>query len=179
MQDVPRHVRVAREKGRALARAVHISELEAAGAARELALHEAEQQLDRVARLLPDALGAGLTLSEISRIAGVSSPDALRAAHSGTGGSERDLRLGVLQAVASRGPVAMEELADWLNHEEIELQRVVDAFIAGGEMEWDPEYRPGAILLDITPRGMTALEGWEFAIDDAEAEADAEQRVER
>ena len=173
MDDVPRHVRVAREKGRALARAVHVSELQAAGAARALALHEAEQQLDRVARLLPDALEAGLSLSEISRITGVSRPT-LYELRGRYGGSERDLTLAVLQAVASRGPLTMGELADWLSRDEAEVGRVVRAHIESDRMDWDPESRPGSVAVEITSRGLDALEGWEFVMDERDAAADAE-----
>ena len=73
----------------ALVRGLHLSELQAAGAARAVALHQAELELDRVARLLPDALQAGISLAEIARVAGVSRPTLyeLRARY---GGSVRD-----------------------------------------------------------------------------------------
>jgi hypothetical protein len=58
MAAIDREARLKREKGKATVRALHLSELEAAGAARARALAEADKQLDRVARLLPDALTA-------------------------------------------------------------------------------------------------------------------------
>jgi hypothetical protein len=66
MAHTARAARLRREKGKATVRALHLSELESAGRARAGALAEAEKQLDRVARLLPDAVGGGLSLSEIA-----------------------------------------------------------------------------------------------------------------
>ena len=79
------------------------------GAARELALLQAEQQLDRLARLLPNALAGGLSLAEISRVTGVSRPTLyeLKARYDD---SDADLRLAVLQAVARNPGRSTEEL---------------------------------------------------------------------
>ena len=54
---------------RGVVRALYTSELTAIANVRRDALAVAEKQLDKLARLLPDALAAGLTLSEVSRLA--------------------------------------------------------------------------------------------------------------
>jgi hypothetical protein len=181
MEELPRHVRVRREKAQALARAVHLSELQAAGAARALALHQADEQLDRIARLLPDALGAGVSMAEIARITSVSRPTLyeLRARY---GESERDLTLAVLQAVGSRGPLPVQDLADHLGRETKEILPVIQSFIGDGLVEWAvdamPPHREEGPGVDITGKGMEALEAWEFVLDEEEWEerrrADAE-----
>jgi hypothetical protein len=106
-----RETRLKREKGKATVRALHLSELEAAGAARARAIAEADKQLDRVARLLPDALSGGLSLSEIGRVARVSRQTLyeLRARYSDSDG---DLRLAVLQSVAWMQPTTADEVAE-------------------------------------------------------------------
>ncbi len=52
----------------------YIAELRDLGERRRAALAEAQVVLDRVEELLPDALGAGLSLSEIARLSAVSRP---------------------------------------------------------------------------------------------------------
>ena len=83
-EDTLRH-----EKGKALVRALHLSELVATSKAREVALHEAEAQFDRIARLLPDALKGGISMTEIARVTGISRPTLyeLRARYGGSVGT--------------------------------------------------------------------------------------------
>jgi transcriptional regulator with XRE-family HTH domain len=172
MPDVPRHVRIQQEKGKALARAVQASELQAAGSKREAALHEAEVQLERIARLLPNALQAGLTLSEIARVTGVSRPTLyeLKARY-----TEGDISLAALQSVASRGPITLAELADHLGRSESEVAAAVKAHVDGERMDWEPitwvDSGQEEIAYSLTGRGLDTLEAWEFVEEEAEAEA--------
>ena len=68
----PAKTHAAREKARGVMRGLHLGALEEAGHARGAALEEADQQLQRIGRLLMDALDAGLTMAEIGRLTGVS-----------------------------------------------------------------------------------------------------------
>src|SRR4051794_35533732 len=106
-----RHTAYRREKGRAVVRALHVEQLEEAGTERHAALQAAEAHLDRIARLLPAALAAGLTLTEIARIAGVSRPTLyeLRARYSD---QPVDLSLGVLQALATNAALTEVQLRE-------------------------------------------------------------------
>ncbi len=155
------------EKGKALVRALHLSELSAAGDARALALHEAEQQLDRVARLLPDALEAGISMTEIARVTKISRPTLyeLRGRYSGSVG---DLRLAILQAVIASNAVTTDMLAERLGRPRQDISLVVDEFLHGellreepeevGEDEWEQQ-------LHLTLEGLRFLEHWQFEAD--------------
>jgi len=81
------------------------------GAQRAAALKAAEAQLERVARLLPNALGAGLSLTEISRLTDVSRPTLyqLRARQTA---AEGNVRLAILQTVANHGWTDRETLIE-------------------------------------------------------------------
>jgi len=155
------------EKGKALVRALHLSELEAAGSARALALHQADEQLDRVARLLPDALEGGISMSEIARSTGISRPTLyeLRARY---GGSVGDLRLAILQAVVTSKAVSIAGLAERLCRELSEIEGLVRAFEQEGVLEKDfarvdeDEY---AEYLYLTESGLRTLEAWIFEAD--------------
>jgi DNA-binding MarR family transcriptional regulator len=171
MADLPRHVRIQQEKGKALARAVQASELQAAGDARELALHEADLQLERIARLLPNALQAGLNLSEIARITRVSRPTLyeLKARY-----TEGNISLAILQSVASRGPITLGDLADHLGRVPSEVQSGAKDLVDSGQLDWEPiewlDTGEHELAYSVTSKGLAALEAWEFLEDEAEAE---------
>jgi hypothetical protein len=154
------------EKSKALVRALHRSELEAAGARRAVALHAAEVELDRIGRRLPDALQAGLTISEIGRITGVSRPTLyeLRGRH----GSVSDLRLAVLQATAF-GAVTASQLARAFGRPEQEVSGLLSGFF---KEDWvDIEHREYLdngeedVAFTLTAEGATTLENWTFEDD--------------
>lgn len=146
------------ERGRALVRSLHLSELQAAGAARAVALHDADVQLDRVARLLPDALSGGLSLTEISRVTGVSRPTLyeLRGRYSDAPG---DLRLAVLQAIASRGTLTPDALYEVLGGHSPERERIVGDLQEQDiiDFEFDDE-----AFYFLTSAGFALLEHWTF-----------------
>jgi chromosome segregation and condensation protein ScpB len=162
------------EKGRALVRALHLSELEAAGTARTLALHEAEKQLDRVARLLPNAMQADISITEIARVTGVSRPT-LYELQGRYGGSLADLRLGVLQTIALRQPIASEQLS-LLFDGRPEVAHVVVDLANEGLIDFDVEPTPDGdeSILTVTPNGYEALERWDFEFEGQEEAAQRE-----
>jgi hypothetical protein len=171
---MPEHDRIdhiRREQGRALVRALHVSELEAAGAARNLALHQAELQLDRIARLLPDAIQGGLTLAEIGRITGVSRPTLYQLR--GRYGDASDLRLAVLQTVANRGAMPTRELADLVGRDPKDVAAATNGLFDDGLLEPEPvDDEDGNVVAGaaITDEGLLALRQWTFWGDEDEIE---------
>ena len=153
-----------RERGKALLRALHLSELELAGAARAFALHQADEQLDRIARLLPDALRNGISMTDIARVTGVSRPTLyeLRGRYDRSIG---DLRFSLLQAVATRQPVSVDELRTELGKSG-ELDEVLAEFEKQGLIEYDVapigEQDEGLPVLLMAPYGYQTLEEWNF-----------------
>jgi DNA-binding phage protein len=160
MEAADRMVRIEREQGKSLVRAMHLTEIQAAGAARAAALHEADHQLDRVARALPAALSAGLTLAEIARSAGVSRQTLYEL--KGRYGSADDVELAVLQVLATRAPMTRDELATAVARDGAEVGRVVDELVDGRHVRWTGvEADEGEIdALQLTERGRQALRDW-------------------
>jgi hypothetical protein len=152
-----------REKGQALVRALHLSELESAGAARTRALEEADGHLDRVARLLPNAVGAGISLAEISRITGVSRPTLyeLRGRYSD---DERDMTLAALQTVASRAPVDAAAITAHLGRPAKQIRPLIDGLCESGLLNEEFNEDPDDPMMEVTltKRGFDALEHWDF-----------------
>ena len=150
-------------------RKLHLTELAAAGAARALALEEAEEQLDRVARRLPDALQAGLSLAEISRETGISRPTLyeLRARY---GESASDLRLAVLQTVATRGPAAVDDLVDHIGRAPREISGVLEELRSENLVDVDVVDDPPIPLYDLTYDGNETLRRWHFQEDILDSE---------
>lgn len=66
--------RLLQEKGKSVVRALHLTELEDAGEARSVAADRAKVEREVIRSLLPGSLQVGLSLSEISRVTGVSRP---------------------------------------------------------------------------------------------------------
>ncbi len=149
MPDETARARGGRQGSRATAQALYVTDLETAGAARSDALREADAHLDRIARLLPDALSAGLTLAEIARIAGVSRPTLyqLRARY----GSEAELRLALLETVAN-GFAPLDSLVTSIGRPEADLWPHLKHFVDTDAMEVEPteeeEPQPAFMLTD-------------------------------
>lgn len=168
MESGSREQRIRREKGQAVVRGLHISELEAAGERRALALRQADEELDRVARLLPDALAAGLTVAEIARVTGISRPTLyeLRGRYASDGG---DVRLAVLQAVAGLTPLRLTELQDRLGPREGVSEAIGSLYDDGlidlehaGFPDEDGTVHEAAVVSMLGP-GLDLLESWDFS----------------
>lgn len=161
-----RATRLKREKGKATVRALHLSELEGAGSARARALAEADKQLDRVARLLPDALRGGLSLSEIGRVARVSRQTLyeLRARYLDSDG---DLRLAVLQSVAWMQPATVDELAEHLGRNAGDISRTLSEFVSDDLVDVaSRRTEDGEVIeFDLTAAGASKLDNWIFLED--------------
>lgn len=172
------------EKGKALVRALHLSELETAGRARAVALHEADVQLDKIAHLMPLVLESGISITDIGRVTGVSRPTLyeLRGRYGVTLG---DLRFSLLQAVATRQPVTIQELKEHFA-DRPEFDEVLRELDKQGLTEYGIESVPieddGSSLVVaedtpvvlMTPDGYQALEQWDF---DALASAHGDDEV--
>jgi DNA-binding MarR family transcriptional regulator len=154
----------AQEKRRGVVRALHTAELEQAGRFRAAALEEADRQLDRIARLLPDALSGGLNLTEIARITGVSRPTLyeLRARY---GESASDLHLAVLQSLATRGAQELSDLRRQIGRPLKDIRPVLDSFVKQGFIDEDVDVdgpEEPRMLMWLTSKGEALLEHWEF-----------------
>jgi hypothetical protein len=156
---------VRREKGKALVRALHLTELATAGRARALALHEANEQLDRIGRLVPGALQGGISMTEIGRITDVSRPT-LYELRGRYGGAIGDLRFALLLVIATRQPVSRDELQETLGDQQ-HFEQVFSEFEKQRLIEYDvepTEVGDDQLLVLMAPDGYRTLEEWEFEI---------------
>ena len=145
----------------AVIRSVHLRGLSEAGAARTAALAEADKQLDRIARLLHDALQGGVSVSEISRVTGVSRQTLyeLRARY----GDTRDLRLAVLQGLLTQPDATVNSLADELKRPDSEIRPIVEEYVERAfASEW-PTHE--GWTYSMTREGLKALQAWAAADD--------------
>ncbi len=160
MSPVDRIARLKREKGKALVRAMYLAEFQAAAAIRAVALDKANDQLDRIARALPDALNAGLSLAEIARSAGVSRQTLyeLKPRYDPSG----DVHLAVLQTIATRQPISVQELAQQLNRSVGDVDLVVEGFVAGGlvDLAMAPGNEDEGDCLYLNDAGSSYLADW-------------------
>lgn len=144
-------------------RTLHQSEIQAAGVARALALHQAEEQLDRIARQIPEALAAGLSVSEIARISGLSRPTVyeLRGRYSTSDG---DLNFAVLSAVARLQPVTRNEVRETIGREPKVVGGVLGDLEASGHVSFDvDETEDGVVQVwSLTSGGFGYLEAWDW-----------------
>jgi len=183
MSEVDRADRIRRKKGMGILRALHESELEAAGAARAEALRQADRELDRIARLIPNAVGAGLSMTEIGRLTGVSRPTLyqLRARYSD---APRDLRIAVMQALMTQETSYLDAIAEHLGRSAAEVRPIIDDFLAREWISYDfdgplsrleSDHTGGVTLVDdggaetllsVTLAGYEALERWRFDSDE-------------
>jgi len=174
MASSSRDLHIRREKGQALVRALHLSELQAAGAARSAALAEADTQLDRIARLLKDALGSGISLAEVARVTNVSRPTLyeLRARYSK---DQRDLRLAVVQTIAGGGPIDRAGVAEHLEIPRAEVEAIVSKLMDDGMVDEDVNAEGPAPMMELylTDHAFDWLETWDFdeAADETEGGA--------
>lgn len=161
-QDHDRKLTQAR--GGSVIRALHVRGLAEAGAARATALEEADRQLDRIARLLHDALQGGVAMAEIARATGVSRQTLYELR--GKYGDTTDLRLAVLQALAT-GHADAAELSEQLGRPDTEIQRLLEELVDQGFAIWDVEdgVDTPKVQCWLTLAGLQQLEGWTFPED--------------
>jgi hypothetical protein len=175
MAQEDRERAIREERGRGVVRALYSSELRAVADARRDALAAAEKQLDKLARLLPDALAAGLTLSEVARLSEVSRPTLYEL--KGRFGEEAgDLQLGILQAIANRGYADRSEIEGNVYRSADKAHEVVEALLEDGYADSTKEDREGTEVevVYLTDTGMRLLEQWTFANYEADDESGTE-----
>lgn len=148
------------QRARALVQNLHAAKLADAGEARTSALTLADQELNRIARLLPGALESGLSLTEIARLTGVSRPTLYELR--GRYGDSMHLSLALLQTVASNSPVPAAELRRRLGRPTKDVERVLGSFVeqgfiahvlTSGDAGPEPVYA-------VTGKGLDLLEHW-------------------
>jgi DNA-binding MarR family transcriptional regulator len=160
MKPEHRRRQAEREKRKAAVRGTHLEQLAGAGALRTAALEQADRHLDRIAKLLPDALAGGLSLAEIARVTGVSRPT-LYELKGRYGERVSDLRLALLQAVATKGPIPSGELRKQFGHRSEQLTQTLRSFEERGLIEYFPiDDDQDDVSVDLTPEGLESLEHW-------------------
>lgn len=163
MAATEREEQIRRERGEALVRTLHSSELRAAGAARAVALHEADVQLDRIAQRLPQALAAGVSIAEAARLAGVSRPTIyeLRGRYSADDG---DLRFALVCAIARLQPVAERELHGVMGRAPKDVSGVLGGLEVDCLAEWDVDDEGDGPdkFWNLTHKGFEWLEAWQW-----------------
>ena len=156
-----RIAQVEQESGKALVRMMHLTEIQAAGAARAAALHEADAQLDRIARVLPLALASGLSVAELARSAGVSRQTLYEL--KGRYGSSDDIELAVMQVVITRGALTLDELADAVGRPVADVEPIVTGLVGAKNARWSVREEPalGEVdVLQLTENGRSLLQYW-------------------
>lgn len=166
VSSTDRERRLTQARSSSVIKSMHVRGLAEAGAARAAALQEAEQQLDRIARLLHDALQGGVSMTEIARVTGVSRQTLYELR--GRYGDTADLRLALLQALGTQYPARIPELADHLGRPEDEVLRLFSELKDEGLAEWELEvnFEDGDFAGVMTAAGLRALEEW--SLDDGE-----------
>jgi hypothetical protein len=108
---------------------LHRKELSESGRRIQEGRESAQRELDRVAAFLPGARHAGMTMSEISQLTGLSRPT-LYELQSRSGSGERDLTLPILSALGGLGPQTTEQLAGAMKLAEGVVAKAVEDLIA-------------------------------------------------
>jgi transposase-like protein len=172
MSSTDRERRLTQARSSSVIKSLHARGLAEAGAARAAALEEAERQLDRIARLLHDALQGGVSMTEIARVTGVSRQTLYELR--GRYGDTADLRFAVLQSLATQGESTARHVAEHLGRPEAEVEpllaQLVDQKLAGWELDHvDAKFVGGGFECYLTMQGLRALEEWSFT-DELEAD---------
>ena len=167
MPDEDRERKLIQAQGSAAIRSLHLRGLSEAGSARVVALEEADRQLDRIARLLHDAVDGGVSMSEISRVTGVSRQTLYELR--GRYGDTSDLRLAVLQGVLTRYPADTHSLVEHLKRPEAEIQALVDELMDKGYVQETDDDEMG-LAYAMTTQGLRALQVWASSDDPTASE---------
>lgn len=156
-----------REQGRAAVRALYLAELEDIGAQRAAALRVAEEQIERVGRVLESAINAGFSLSEIARLTEVSRPTLyqVRARQTAARGNAR---LAILQSVANHGLIARKALSEHLATDPARFREALDAMLQDEVLteEFNDDSEAPDMLYALTTSGLAELNNWSFDDDE-------------
>jgi transposase-like protein len=146
-------------------RSLHLRGLSEAGTARMAALSEADKQLDRIARLLHDALQGGVSMSEIARVTGVSRQTLYELR--GRYGNTADLRLAVLQAILTQHLASEADLVERVGRPETEVRSVLGELMKQGLVDDSPTADEDLGAYVVTMAGYRALQDWTLQDDPA------------
>jgi transposase-like protein len=160
-----RERRLTQARSSSVIKSLHVRGLAEAGAARAVALEEADRQLDRIARLLHDALQGGVSITEVARVTGVSRQTLYELR--GRYGDTVDLRFAVLQSLATQGGSTVGDVAEHVRRPVAEVEallaELIDQGLAGWELGGDDvRFTGGDFECYLTMQGLRALEEWSF-----------------
>jgi hypothetical protein len=142
-----------RETANGALRALYLGTFADAGRRRAEALREADAQLDRLCRLLPNAVAAGIGIAEISRVADVSRPTLHKLLPRGLD-KPRDIRLGVLQATL--GGATAREISKIVRWPRGDVDGLLATFAERGWVQAADEQ------WYLSPKGVDAISSWDF-----------------
>lgn len=184
MSDDNREAIQLRERARAAARGVFLGELAELGRERKEALQRADELLDRIARVLPDALESGIQLTEIGQVTGVSRPTLYQLKVRYEERPHPNLAVIAALANGSRLDVDLvEAIGQPLDDVLAQLERagVIRSVVIDIDDPDDGSYAGSASLYSLTHQGVAVLEAWTFGPpepDDAYLEAEARAEAE-
>lgn len=108
---------------------LHRKELGESGRRIQESRESAQRELDRIAAFLPGARHAGMTMSEISQLTGLSRPT-LYELQNRNGAGEGDVTLAILSALGGLGPQTSEQLAGVMKIAEGVVAHAVEDLLA-------------------------------------------------
>jgi len=166
MSDDSREAIQLRERAKAAARSVFLGELADLGRQRGEALQRAEDLADRIARVLPDALAAGIQLTEIGKVTGVSRPTlySLRARYEVR---PHGLHLAVIGALANGGRLhsdLVEAIGEPVDDVLTQLERdgEIESRVIDIDEPDDGQPPSPVTAYELTRQGVGVLEDWAF-----------------
>jgi DNA-binding phage protein len=109
--------------------ALHRQELTDSGRRIQESREAAQRELDRIAAFLPGARHAGMTMTEISQLTGLSRPT-LYELQNRSGTVELDVTLAVLSALGGLGPQTAEQLSGVTKIAEQSLAQALEDLVA-------------------------------------------------
>lgn len=120
------------QRSRLTLQVLYRRELGESGRRRAAALAGAEQELARIAQFLPGALHAGMTLTEISQLTGVSRPTLYAIRDRRPPESRDEVVFALLSALGGLGPQSAEQLAGLIGVEADDVAPLVAELVTRG-----------------------------------------------
>lgn len=124
------------QRSRLTLQVLYRRELGECGRRRAGALAEAEAELLRIARFLPGALHAGMTLTEISQLTGVSRPTLYALRSRRPLDSPEDILFALLSALAGLGPQTTGQLAGVVGIAADDAEAILTDLVTQGVLSW-------------------------------------------
>jgi hypothetical protein len=147
---------------RLMLQALHRSELTASGDRLKAGREDTQRELQRIGRFLPGARQAGLSMTQISELTGVSRPTLYQLEKDQATQEDRDVPKVILTALGGLGPQTPDQLASVTKIAETTVADAVAGLVAAELVKVLTAYytpdAPTAFLM-LTQAGAEALQG--------------------